>query len=121
MDWILIGLGAGAGSMLRYEIGRRMSTNNGKHKIFATFAVNCFGAFLLGAVVALSLNGQWWHLVADGLLGGFTTFSTFMVEGVVLIRGNQKANALSYIAATLALGIIAFLLGESVVGLIYAR
>lgn len=116
MDWILVGLGAGAGSVLRYEIsrqmGRRLSLQHRSLKTFGTFTVNLTGAFLLGIVVAFSTEGFWWSLLADGFLGGFTTFSTLMVEGVLLIRGNQKINALVYFAMTLVLGIVAFLLGN---------
>jgi len=116
MDWIMIGLGAGAGSVLRFEISRRMSLRNSNLKIAGTFAVNLSGAFLLGIVVALSVEGIWWSMLADGFLGGFTTFSTFMVEGVLLIKGNQRMNALVYFAATVGLGFGAFLLGSNLVG-----
>jgi fluoride exporter len=124
MDWILIGLGAGAGSVIRYEIsrrmGNRMSPQNSSNKTAATFAVNLTGAFLLGIFVALSINGLWWSLFTDGFLGGFTTFSTFMVEGVILIRGNQRMNALVYFLATMIFGIAAFLLGSVIIGWISA-
>lgn len=113
MDWIMIGLGAGAGSVLRYEIGRRMSFKNSSLKTVGTFTVNLTGAFLLGMIVALSIDDLWWSLLADGFLGGFTTFSTFMVEGVLLIRGNHRMNALIYFVATVVLGIGTFLLGNA--------
>jgi len=124
MDWILVGLGAGAGSVLRYEIsrqmGRYMSLQHHSLKTFGTFAVNLSGAFLLGIVVAYSNEGICWSLLADGFLGGFTTFSTFMVEGVILIRGNQKMNAMVYFIATVFLGIVAFFLGNILTGWIYS-
>lgn len=118
MDWILIGLGAGAGSVLRYELGRRMTLNRSNFKMLATFGINLSGATLLGMVVSLSLNNLWWCLLADGFLGGFTTFSTFMVEGVMLIRCDQKTNALVYFVATVILGIVGFFFGGTVGGLI---
>lgn len=114
MDWIFIGVGAGVGSVLRYEIGHRMALEKSALKTLGTFVVNLVGAFLLGLVVALSIDGLWWNLLADGFLGGFTTFSTFMVEGVQLVRGNQKLNALGYFVTTVVLGIGAFLLGDTV-------
>ncbi len=115
MDWILIALGAGLGSVLRFEIGRRIARRQTKLKIASTFGVNVSGAFLLGLVVGLSVDGLWWSLLADGLLGGFTTFSTFMVEGVQLIKNNRLANVLLYFASTVALGILAFSIGINVV------
>jgi len=124
MDWILIGLGAGAGSVLRYEIsrqmGRHMSLQHRSLITIGTFAVNLSGAFLLGIVVAYSNEGLSWSLLADGFLGGFTTFSTFMVEGVILIKGNQKMNAMVYFIATIFLGIVAFFLGNLLAGWIYS-
>lgn len=114
MDWILIGLGAGLGSVARYEIGRRMAGRQSILKIPGTFVVNLTGAFLLGLVVAMSAHGLWWSLLADGFLGGFTTFSTLMVETVVLIRGNRFANGLVYLLVTFIFGITAFLAGEAV-------
>jgi fluoride exporter len=123
MDWILIGLGAGAGSVLRFEIGRLMGrrtpAQHSSAKTLGTFAVNLTGAFLMGIVVAVSIDDLWWSLLADGFLGGFTTFSTFMVEGVLLVRGNQKMNAFIYFAATVALGIVFFLMGSIVAGWFY--
>lgn len=115
MDWLLIALGAGLGSVLRFEIGRRMARRHTKLKIAATFGVNVSGAFLLGLLVGLSVEGLWWSLLADGLLGGFTTFSTFMVEGVQLIQNNRIANALVYFAASVVLGILAFSVGSIIV------
>ena len=115
MEWLLIGLGAGIGSVLRYEIGCRMASHGGKYKIPGTFVVNIAGAFLLGIAVCLSVHGLWWNFLADGFLGGFTTFSTFMVEGVQLVKDNRKINALLYFVSTMALGILAFLLGGMVV------
>lgn len=123
MDWILIGIGAGAGSVLRFEIGRLMGSRTAAHhssvKTLGTFAVNLTGAFLMGIVVAVSIDDLWWSLLADGFLGGFTTFSTFMVEGVLLVRGNQKMNAFIYFASTVALGIVFFLMGSIVAGWFY--
>lgn len=114
MDWILIGLGAGLGSVARYEIGRRMAGTQNALKIPGTFVVNISGAFLLGIVAAMPAQGLWWSLLADGFLGGFTTFSTLMVESVVLIRGNRFGSALAYLAATLVLGMVAFLAGGAI-------
>lgn len=120
MDWIMIGIGAGAGSVLRYEIsrqmGRRTPEHHGSVNTFGTFTVNLSGAFLLGIVVAVSIDDLWWSLLADGVLGGFTTFSTFMVEGVLLVRGNQKMNAFIYFASSVVLGIVFFLMGSMVAG-----
>jgi CrcB protein len=115
MDWMLIGLGAGLGSVLRYEIARRMSSHTGKLLIPGTFVVNITGAFLLGIAVGISVHGLWWNFLADGFLGGFTTFSTLVVEGVHFVKDKRKVNALLYFSSTAVLGVSAFLLGGMVV------
>ena len=50
-------------------------------------------------------------LLADGYLGAYTTFSTFMYEGFNLFRGKEKMNAFTYILGSLFLGIIGYVLG----------
>jgi len=49
--------------------------------------------------------------LADGFLGAYTTFSTFMYEGFSLFKENEKLNAFTYIFASLFLGIIGFVIG----------
>ena len=50
-------------------------------------------------------------LLADGFLGAFTTFSTFMYEGFNLFQENERLNALVYIISSVFLGIVGFVMG----------
>jgi CrcB protein len=84
--------------------------------LWGTFGVNILGAFLLGFFVTITvevtrIRSHYRAGIAVGLFGGFTTFSTFMYEGVALIKDNETKNALLYVTLTMVLGIGAFALG----------
>lgn len=83
---------------------------------WGTLAVNVSGAFALGAVGVILMErlayvGHLRTLLAIGLLGSYTTFSTMAVEGVRLIEAKRVALAAVYWVATLILGQAAGLLG----------
>jgi CrcB protein len=83
-----------------------------------TLAVNVAGALALGALVAaVAGRGRWWvrPLLGTGVLGGFTTFSTFAVETDRLLALGELATAGAYVSASLALGVAAALAGEELV------
>ncbi|MGH8517718.1 MAG: fluoride efflux transporter FluC, partial [Panacagrimonas sp.] len=81
----------------------------------ATLAVNVLGSFAIGLLFAWFLARpapDWVRLgLTTGLLGGFTTFSAFSIETLELMRGAGTPIAASYVAATLALGLVACALG----------
>lgn len=114
MEILLVCVGGAAGSLLRYWIGRFILKHGGYRFPFGTFAVNISGAILLGAVSALNLSGSAWLLLAEGALGAYTTFSTFMFEGIALFHNNKTRSALIYIAITLVLGLAGFCAGFAV-------
>ncbi len=81
------------------------------HVPWHTFAVNVSGAFALGLLVALAARqgwpGWWRPLLGVGLLGGYTTFSTFALESTELaLRGMQLTSAL-YALGSVLLGMLA--------------
>ena len=88
-----------------------------------TLAVNLLGCLLIGALVGLAevripLGSAWRSFLVIGLLGSFTTFSTFGNETVELIRSGQLPSALAYLGGSVALGLLAVVLGRAAVGLI---
>jgi CrcB protein len=111
MDLILVGVGGAIGSLSRYQLGKLLSK---RKRIFpvGTFIINITGAALLGVVTSLDIGSSAYLLTADGFLGAFTTFSTFMYEGFELFRGNKKINALIYIFVSLLLGVAGFIAGH---------
>ena len=76
---------------------------------WATVAVNLSGAFLRGILMAVSLQPETLLFLGTGLLGGFTTMSTFGVETVSLLKDDSTAVAALYVALNLLAPITAWL------------
>lgn len=110
MTIFLLAIAAGLGACLRYFM-----TNLGKMLWpglpLATLLINCLGAFLFALLAQQALPASWQLVLATGFCGGFTTFSTFMVDTVVLFREKRYAQAWAYYLGTPVLGIGAYLLG----------
>jgi len=91
--------GAGLGGGARYVLGGWIAERWGTTFPWHTFAINISGAFLLGIVMALSvervvLPAPWRLFLGVGILGGYTTFSTLSYESFALIeRGLVAAGA----------------------------
>lgn len=81
---------------------------------WGTFIINISGALLLGLVCSRSPGRNYYLLLADGFLGAYTTFSTFMYEGFHLFQDHETANALLYIGGSFLLGIAGFLGGSAI-------
>lgn len=113
MNLLIVGAGGIFGAITRYLLGRAISRKL-KHSFpFATFLINISGAFLLGVVSTADIDRNLELLLADGFLGAYTTFSTFMYEGFNLFKGNKTKNALVYISASVMIGILGFVSGAS--------
>ena len=110
---IAIGLGGAAGALTRAWVGRGLS---GAFPL-ATLAVNVLGCFLLAAfTTALPLDSAFAHaLLGSGFCGAFTTFSTFILETVLLFQAGEPRRALAYLLLTLFLCSLASWLGISLV------
>ncbi len=112
MSLIFVGVGGVLGSITRYYLGK-VITQRSKHTLFpiGTFIINLSGAMLLGFVTGVDVSRNVYMLIADGFLGAYTTFSTFMYEGFNLFQDNEKKNAVAYIFVTLIMGIIGYMIG----------
>ena len=111
MDIILVGIGGGIGALLRYVFGKLIKDNTDFYIPVNTMIINIIGSFLLGVSVVKMNDHHLATLVQTGVLGGFTTFSTFMVEGFGLLREDGLKYMLKYLIPTVVLGIIFFLIG----------
>ena len=115
---IYIFIGGGAGSVLRYlaqiGINERMSGFSSPFS-WGTFTVNVVGSLLIGLFYSLSerfhFSPEVRLLLTAGLCGGFTTFSTFSNEGLSLLKGGFYGTFLLYALLSIALGLVAVLLG----------
>ncbi|GAB4275344.1 MAG: fluoride efflux transporter CrcB [Coriobacteriia bacterium] len=114
-DIAVVVLGAGLGGGLRYALGGWLAERWGSSFPWHTMAVNLSGAFLLGILMALSLDrgivsAGWRLFLGVGLLGGYTTFSTLAYESMALLErglvlqgfGNMLASGLAGLVAVLA-------------------
>jgi len=113
MEIVLIGIGGAAGSVIRYTIGKWIAQRSSGNFPWGTFFVNATGAVLLGLVIGMRPGTAAGFLLAEGFLGAYTTFSTFMFEGFELFRGNEKKNAVFYILFSLAVGAAGYFAGSA--------
>jgi len=112
--------GGGTGAVLRHQLGRAMTGWLGPAVVtafpWATLAVNVLGSLAMGLLAGwLARHGQggehWRLLVGVGLLGGFTTFSSFSLELMLLIERGQGGSAFAYAAISVLAGLTGLYLG----------
>lgn len=120
---ILVGIAGAIGAVLRYGLSFLMITSNVSSFPQATLAANFIGCFLLAFLTARfmgkrEISEKIKTAVTTGLLGSFTTFSTFSVETVLLFQNKGIAAALAYITISsiggLLLAMLGFFLGKRI-------
>jgi len=114
LEYFIVGLGGLLGSITRYSLGKWISERFDANIPVGTLLINITGAFLLGIVSSIYTEGNLYLLLAEGYLGAYTTFSTFIYEGFNLFKKNENKNALLYIFSTLFFGIIGFITGKGI-------
>ncbi len=116
MIWLMVAAGGAAGSVLRFAAGRLAIQLLGTGTVWGTLFVNVTGSFALGFFLAYALqrgelSADLRAMVAIGLLGGYTTFSTLSYDTIRLLESGDLARAGINILASLALGLAAAYLG----------
>lgn len=115
-----VGLGGAIGAILRYLVGSAFLQRFGPGFPWGTFAINVTGSFLIGMVAQFALTRSFGVtpmvriFVATGVLGGYTTFSAFSLDTVVLVGDGAPSLALAYAAGSVVSGVIAAYLGQAV-------
>jgi CrcB protein len=115
---LLAGLGGFVGAGLRYAIGLlALRVPSAPAFVLGTLAVNVIGCFLIGLLGGVSVHRGGFSdatraLVVGGVLGGFTTYSSFGFESFELFRSGDRALGALHIAAHLVLGLGAVYLGD---------
>jgi len=113
----LVALGGAFGAVCRYLLGVALFKSLGPGLPYGTFAANVVGGLLMGLLVAvLALRGggdqeRWRLLLGVGVLGGFTTFSSFSLEVGLMIERRTYGLAAAYSLASVVLSVGALFVG----------
>jgi CrcB protein len=113
---ILIGLGGFIGSIARYLVSRLNVYFDVLSVPVGTLLVNVLGSFLIGFLTGIAdksalLTVQWRMFLMVGFCGGFTTFSTFSSENLMLMHNGQYFSVILYTGLSVFLGFTAVFLG----------
>lgn len=109
--WLLVALGGALGTTARYALSL-VVLGRGWPSAVGTGAVNVVGCFLIGLLYARSEDPLLRRVLGVGVLGGFTTFSSFGRETLELLRADRFDLALASVAMNLALGLTGVWLGQ---------
>lgn len=115
---LLVMLGGAVGAGARHLTGRATLAALGPNYPWGTLAVNLIGGLLMGvlagSVSRIAGGGEHWRLLLGvGVLGGFTTFSAFSLDVMVMLERGDWAPALGYILISVAGSVLALALGLS--------
>lgn len=108
---LAIGAGSFIGGVFRYILSLLIQGKAASVFPLGTLVVNLLGCFLVGVIFGFFDRGQlsheWKLFLATGVVGGFTTFSAFSNESIVLLREGHTQAALLYIFSSVILGLLA--------------
>lgn len=116
MKYLLIGLGGAVGAVGRYLLQGLVYQFTGATFPYGTLAVNILGCFLIGLMMELSadrflIDAQLRLFITVGILGGFTTFSSFGYETFALLRDGELLRASFNVIGSVIIGLGAVWLG----------
>lgn len=114
-NFLLVFVGGGLGSGLRYLISKYLNSSLGSFPL-GTFAVNIIGSLLIGLVLGYaakenSLSQNQVLLLATGFCGGFTTFSAFAQENFQLLKTGDIMQFSIYTIGSIVVGLLAVFMG----------
>lgn len=110
---LLVMAGGAVGAGLRHLVGRAMLAVAGAGWPWGTLTVNIVGGLamgLLAGVLARTASGEFWRLLLGvGVLGGFTTFSSFSLEAMLMLERGEIVGLFGYVALSVlgAIGALA--------------
>ena len=120
VNFLIVGMGGAIGSMLRYGAGL-LSLKLGLVQFpWGTFFINILGSFCIGIIVGLLAHFQNWSedirlFAVVGILGGFTTFSAFSLDAVLLLEKQHYVYSGLYVAGSVLMSMSATFLGLSLI------
>jgi CrcB protein len=116
MKYVMVGIGGGIGSVLRFWVSSYLGGRIGTRFPFGTFAVNITGSFLIGLIVTVlaskaDWDPNWRYLIPIGFIGGYTTFSAFEYETLRSVQDGRIVAASLNVILSVTLGFAAVWLG----------
>jgi fluoride exporter len=118
MTWLLIGIGGALGSMARHGLNHLIHQRNLSSTFpLGIFAINILGSVIIGTIAGVIASGRWsWSynarvFVLVGVLGGFTTFSSFSLDTLALFRDGHVGQAVWNVLGQVSLSLIGVWLG----------
>ncbi|BAW80336.1 camphor resistance CrcB protein [Candidatus Nitrosoglobus terrae] len=123
MEFLLVFVGGGIGSAMRHGINVLSLRLLGVQfqYLVSTFCINVLGSFLMGVMIEYwvlknSMSQQGQLFIATGIIGGFTTFSTFILQITLLNSRGEIIDATLYVIGSVVVG-----LGALYVGMVFVR
>ena len=112
LKYVIVGIGGCIGSIARFWVGSYIGARMGTRFPYGTFVINISGSFLIGFSATLltakaNLSPNWRYLIPVGLIGGYTTFSTFEFENLRSVQDGLFVNASLNVVLSVLLGFIA--------------
>lgn len=119
MELLSIAAGGALGAVSRFCLGNLISRIIGSALPYGTFVINIVGCFFMGLIMTMiiergMLSAAWRLLLCVGFLGGFTTFSSFGYETLMLLQEENIFAALAYVGGSIILGLMSAALGVAV-------
>jgi len=118
--YALVLVGAGLGGLMRFLLGTWIMTKYGGRFPLGTFLINITGSFLIGLLMTMftersHLHPNWRLFLVVGVLGGYTTFSSFEYETFQAVRDGARPLGLLYVTGSVLIGYLAVWLGAVLV------
>jgi fluoride exporter len=112
--WIVVGLAGGCGAVARALLTHVVNLHADRAFPYGTLTVNLSGAIALGVLAGSGLSGDGLRIAGTGLIGAYTTFSTWMLETHHADATGHRGRAVANIAVSVAAGLLAVWLGRIV-------
>ena len=117
--WLALVIGSIAGGAARHGLGTVIARWHESAFPYGTLTINALACVIIGFLssaggVKFPMTYETRLLLITGFCGGFSTFSSFIMESVALARGGAMAAAAGYVGASLVLGFIGFFVGATV-------
>ncbi|MEG0372370.1 MAG: CrcB family protein [Enterococcus sp.] len=109
IETVLVGSGAAIGAMLRFTLNNYFESQT-KRLPRSTFFINLTGSLLLGIFFGLHLSDSMYLFLGTGVMGGYTTFSTFNFELFILWK-NDRSMCYRYLIGSYGLGLLLSFIG----------